>query len=71
MSGYGVGEEGGAEMGTAEGERGSWRKITSESLQAQAELSVLVGFSLSLAVFLCVFSRLFHLHNLVSVCVSL
>lgn len=32
-------------MGTVEGERGSWRQITSESLQAKAEPSVSVGFS--------------------------
>lgn len=40
MSGRGVAEEGGAEVGTVEGERGSWRQITSESLQGEAEPSV-------------------------------
>lgn len=67
MSGCGIGAEGGAEVGTVEGEKGSWRKITSESLQALAEPSISVGYSLS--VFLCVFSCLSHLHNLVSLCV--
>lgn len=40
MSGCGMGEGGGAEVGTGEGERGSWREITSESLQGKAEPSV-------------------------------
>lgn len=69
MSGCGVGEEGGAEVGTVETERGSWRQITSESLQGKAEPSVCR--ILSLTVFLCVFSRLSHLHNSVSICVCL
>lgn len=34
-------------MGTAEGERGSWRQITSETLQAKAESSVATRFSLT------------------------
>lgn len=67
VSGCGFGEEGGVELGTAEGERGTWRKITSELLQAQAEPSVSVGFSLSFSVF----SRFSRLHDSVSICVCL
>lgn len=40
MPGCGRGEGGGAEVETGDGERGSWREITSESLQAKAEPSV-------------------------------
>ena len=50
MSGCGVGEEGGAEVGTVERERGSWRQITSESLQGKAEPSVCRILSLSFCV---------------------
>lgn len=62
MSDCGVGEEGGAEVGTVEGERGSWRQITSQRCrQKQSPLSPLDSLSLPL-----VSSCLRHVQNLVS-----
>lgn len=66
MSGCGVEEEGGAEVGTVERERGSWRQITSEPLQAKAEPSGLLWILSPLSPLLfCVFMSP-HGQNLVS-----